>query len=330
MHSNDREVVEFIVMALARRRRAALVTVTRIQGSAPRLPGAMLAIRDDGVMVGSVSGGCVDADMCERFLNEPDAHKPELITYRGGSAEGQQALRLPCAGLLEVLYEPNPPLAPLRMLLRKLMHRQASTRIVDIETGQVDVRARILPEVTFDGRYLYCPHGPARRMLIIGAGETGRYLAQFAHGLGYEVMVCDPREEYVDAWDLDDVVLQRGMPDDVVRQHADDHTAVVALTHDPKLDDMALLEALASPAFYVGALGSNANNAKRRARLRSLGLSDAAVARLHGPVGLSIGSRTPGEIAISILAQLTAQLRGVDPTRRDIPLAAPSATTPIA
>ena len=144
-------------------------------------------------------------------------------------------------------------------------------------------------------------------MLVIGASQLSKYLAQIAVGLDYQVTVCDPREEYTDTWDVPGVTLVRTMPDDTVRaMRLDERCAVVALTHDPKLDDLALLEALKSPAFYVGALGSRANNAKRRERLREFDLSDAQIARLHGPIGLYIGSRTPPEIAISILAEVTA------------------------
>jgi xanthine dehydrogenase accessory factor len=144
-------------------------------------------------------------------------------------------------------------------------------------------------------------------MLVIGASQLSKYLAQIAVGLDYQVTVCDPREEYTDSWDVPGVTLVRTMPDDTVQgMRLDERCAVVALTHDPKLDDLALLEALKSPAFYVGALGSRANNAKRRERLCEFDLTDAQIARLHGPIGLYIGSRTPPEIAISILAEITA------------------------
>lgn len=312
MCSNDHDVLKFIVAALVARRRAALVTVMRTWGSSPRLPGALLAIREDGAMMGSVSGGCVDAHIRNRYLEGMlNAQTPAVLSYCGASAEGQD-LKLPCNGVLEVLYEPHPPLAALRRLLACFERREPATRIVDLDTGDVEIRARLTPDIAFDGRYFYCPHGPTRRLLIIGASDTSRYLAQFADALGYEMMVCDPRTEYADAWDIDKIAVQREMPDDVVRAHVDERTAVIALTHDPKLDDLALMEALISPAFYVGALGSHSSNTKRRARLRTLGLGDIAIARLHGPVGLAIGSRTPGEIAIAILAELTAQLRGAD------------------
>src|SRR5204863_2322614 len=139
------------------------------------------------------------------------------------------------------------------------------------------------------------------------AGQLSQYLAQMAQALDYSVTVCDPRQEYADTWNVEGSVLERGMPDDVVlAMGLDSHSAVVAVTHDPKLDDLALIEALKSAAFYVGALGSRANNDKRRDRLVEFDVTADEIARLHGPIGLYIGSRTPPEIAISILAEITA------------------------
>jgi xanthine dehydrogenase accessory factor len=164
----------------------------------------------------------------------------------------------------------------------------------------------------WDGVTLSTLHGPVWRLLIIGAGQISRYLARMAQVLDYQVFVCDPRTEYATEWDVAGAALLPGMPDDVVIElKLDPHAALVALTHDPKLDDMALLDALKTPAFYVGALGSQANNDKRRQRLvQYFDLSPAEVDRLHGPVGLPIGSRTPPEIALSILAEMTAVRSG--------------------
>jgi xanthine dehydrogenase accessory factor len=149
-------------------------------------------------------------------------------------------------------------------------------------------------------------------MLVIGASQLSKYLATMAVGLDYQVTVCDPRVEYEGTWDVPNVPLVKTMPDDtVLALKLDERCAVIALTHDPKLDDMALMEALKSPAFYVGALGSRANDAKRRERLKDLDVSDDEIARLHGPIGLYIGSRTPPEIAVSILAEVTAVKNGI-------------------
>ena len=164
----------------------------------------------------------------------------------------------------------------------------------------------------FDGAVLKTVHGPRWRLLVIGAGQVSRYLAQMAQALDYHVTVCDPREEYAAEWNLASVPLERGYPDDVVLAlNPDAHTAVIAVTHDPKLDDIALIEALKSPAFYVGALGSKKNNDNRRKRLAEFDLSAGEIARLRGRVGLKIGSETPPEIAVSILAEMTAVRHGV-------------------
>jgi xanthine dehydrogenase accessory factor len=155
-------------------------------------------------------------------------------------------------------------------------------------------------------------HGPRWRLVLIGAGQLTRYLAEMARMLDYHVVVIDPREEYAAGWDLASVPINRGMPDDVVRElQLDGHSAIVALTHDPKLDDLALMEALKSAAFYVGAIGSKKNNDARRERLREFDVSDEEIARLRGPVGLYIGSKTPPEIAVAILAEMTAVRHGV-------------------
>jgi xanthine dehydrogenase accessory factor len=149
--------------------------------------------------------------------------------------------------------------------------------------------------------------GPRWRMLVIGAGQLSRVLAQMALALDFEVIVCDPREEYHLSWDIPGTTFTRDMPDDaVLALQLDAHSAVVAVTHDPKLDDMVLMEALKSSCFYVGALGSRGNTAKRKERLKLFDLSDAQLDRLHGPIGLDIGSRTPAEIAVSILAEIIA------------------------
>ena len=168
--------------------------------------------------------------------------------------------------------------------------------------------------LAFNGQILTTVHGPRWRLLIIGAGQLSKYVAMMAQALDYDVIVCDPREEYAVTWDVPNTTLLREMPDDVVVElNLDSHSAVVAVTHDPKLDDLALIEALKSPAFYVGALGSRLNTQKRRERLEQFDLSKEELARLHGPVGLRIGSKTPPEIAVAIIAEMTA-------VRHEVPL----------
>ena len=313
MDSVDLEVLRSATSWLKAGQAATLVTVVKTWGSAPRPIGAMLAIRGDGQVSGSVSGGCVEDDLIDRVRTRRLAgDKPELATY-GVSKEQAERFGLPCGGTLQLVLEPVTQGAGLDALLAAIERHELVARFLELETGKARLEAgRWSDALEFDGKVLKTVHGPRWRLLLIGAGQLSRYLAQMAQALDYQVTVCDPREEYADAWDLPGVLLRRGYPDDVVlEQHLDAHSAVVALTHDPKLDDVALLEALKSPAFYVGALGSKANNDKRRKRLADFDLSAEEISRLHGPVGLKIGSRTPPEIAVSILAEMTAVRRGV-------------------
>lgn len=306
MRNSDSEVVSAILDWRAAGRAGALATVVRTFGASPRPPGSLLAIRADGCMVGSVSGGCVDALVRERVLAGTD-RRPHLLRF-GDTASDRERLQLPCGSCVEILMEPTPPVAALARVQEILQARQRAYRSVRLADGGVEVEpTTAAPMVACDEAMLHCVHGPARRLLLIGANDVARFLTQFALALDYDVMVCDPRAEYADPWPEALAPLTREMPDDAVRDYARDaHTAVIALTHDPRLDDLALLDALNSPAFYVGAIGAKVNNDKRRARLLTMGLAPRDIARLHGPVGLTIGSRTPAEIAIAILAELTA------------------------
>ena len=285
-----------------------LVTVVETWGSEPRPTGALLAIRGDGQIVGSVSGGCVEDDLIERCRNAPLlATKPEIVSY-GVTTEEAARFGLPCGGALKLVQEPVTDTAWVEDILARAKRHELALRTIDLDSGAVSITGASRADKTaFDGNTLKVIYGPLWRMLIIGAGQLSRYLAEMAQALDYQVIVCDPREEYRADWNVPNAELVTGMPDDVVLQlNLDAHCAVVAVTHDPKLDDMALLEALKSPAFYIGALGSRVNTAKRKLRLKDFDLSDAEIERLHGPIGLRIGSRTPPEIAISILAEVTA------------------------
>jgi xanthine dehydrogenase accessory factor len=290
-----------------------LVTVVRTWGSAPRPIGALTAIRDDGLVVGSVSGGCVEDDMIARVrAKEIAADKPALTTY-GVSAEQARQFGLPCGGTLELVLEPLSEKSGIEELLERVERHELVVRTLDMETGAAGIApGKWSDQLEYDERVLKSVHGPHWRLLVIGAGQLSHYLAQMAQALDYHITVCDPREEYADTWKLEGVELTREMPDDtVIAMNLDAHSAVVTLTHDPKLDDMALLEALKSPAFYIGAIGSRKNNEARKKRLAEFDLAKHEIDRLHGPVGLSIGSKTPPEIAIAILAQMTAVKNGV-------------------
>lgn len=313
MHSTDRQVLDAARRWAAAGQRFALVTVARTWGSAPRPAGSWMALRADGQVQGSVSGGCVESDLIERVLNgQFESAAPFLLKY-GVTQEEARSFGLPCGGAMELVIEPRPDALALEQLSARIGLGQLARRSVTIGDAQVAISAGSARDaVSWDGRTLTTVHGAAWRLLIIGAGQISSYLAQMAQALDYQVVVCDPRSEYAEQWRVPGAPLLPGMPDDVVvGLNLDPHSAVVALTHDPKLDDMALLEALKSPAFYVGALGSALNSERRRARLLEyFDLSQAEVDRLHGPVGLPIGSRTPPEIAVAILAEMIAVRNG--------------------
>ncbi|HYT96816.1 MAG TPA: XdhC family protein [Casimicrobiaceae bacterium] len=313
MDSVDLEVLKRSAEWIDHGRRVLLVTVVKTWGSSPRPEGAMLAVREDGLVVGSVSGGCIEDDIIDRTRREGQkATRCEVVTY-GVTADEARRFGLPCGGTIQLVLEPLTRESGVRALLREVEAGHLVTRRLELASGFATLHpAQAVDGLAFDGKTLTTIHGPRYRMLVIGASQLSKYLAQIAVGLDYQVTICDPREEYTETWDIPGVKLVRTMPDDTVKaMKLDERCAVVALTHDPKLDDLALMEALKSPAFYVGALGSRANNAKRRERLREFDVTDEEIARLHGPIGLYIGSRTPPEIAVSILAEITAIKNGV-------------------
>lgn len=315
MDSSDLEVLRTAVDWLEVGHRVILVTVAETWGSAPRQPGAWALVRDDGALIGSVSGGCIEDDLVQRMrTGKFTNNRPVDVVSYGVTREEAARLGLPCGGTLRLVIETAPGLEQMQHLLQRTQMGHITARTLDLASGQVtltDATAR--NALAWDGQRLTTIHGPQLRLLIIGAGQISNYLASMAQALDYAVTVCDPREEYRAAWQVTGAHLIADMPDDaVLALNADARTAIVALTHDPKLDDMALLEALKSPAFYVGALGSRANTAKRKERLRQyFDLSQEELDRLHGPIGLRIGSRTPAEIAVSILAEMTAVRHGV-------------------
>jgi xanthine dehydrogenase accessory factor len=283
-----------------------LVTVVETWGSAPRPPGALLAVRGDGIVSGSVSGGCVEDDLIARIKAGERSTLPSMIAY-GVSKDEAARFGLPCGGTLRLVQEPLTDSAWVEELLARTAAHELVARTLTLATGHVQLAAAARDaRMQFDGSKLATLFGPRWRLLLVGAGQLSQAVAQIAMLLDFEVLVCDPREEYATALNVPGAVRVPGMPDDAVRElQPDAHTAVVALTHDPKLDDMALLEALRSGAFYVGALGSSRNQAKRRERLAEhFGLTQAELDRLHGPVGLRIGAKTPAEIAVSVLAEI--------------------------
>ena len=311
MHSLDLDVLQRALEWQAASHRVWLVTVTRTFGASPRPPGSLLAIRDDGILVGSVSGGCIEDDLVAR-REEYRGRVPAFARY-GISSEEARRFGLPCGGQLEVIVEAEVPAEDLRLLLERIAQGDVVARRVDLATGHWDFApAQPTDECVRAQTHFTSVHGPRWRLLVIGASEIAIYLAQVAETLDFNVFVCDPREEYREAWRVDGTHWIDGMPDDaVIAFRPDAHSVVLTVSHDPKLDDLALMEALKSEAFYVGAVGSSQTSADRRKRLAEFDLSAAQIAKLRGPVGLAIGSRTPPEIAIAILADLVATRNGI-------------------
>jgi xanthine dehydrogenase accessory factor len=277
-------------------------------GSSPRPVGSLLVIRKDQ-HVGSLSGGCVEDDLLARVrAGELAVGGPELVEYGLTAAENER-LGLPCGGRVKVLVQTLQPLdLPwIAQALAAIDERRCVQRVMPLGTGRSVLSAcESYSLLSVEDDVLRQVFGPRNKMLLVGAGQLSQVLSQLALAMDYEVTVTDPRQQLIDQWPGPDVNLVQGMPDDVVReQAADKHSVVITLTHDPRIDDMALMEALESDAWYVGALGSVRTTEKRLRRLTELGMSNTDLARLHAPVGLPIGSKTPMEIAIAIMAEIT-------------------------
>ncbi len=328
-------------------KKALLATVVRTWGSSPRPVGSIMALCESGAVVGSVSGGCIEDDLIDRFTKayssvasgvaDPDVERtipsgaPQFIKY-GISADEAHQFGLPCGGTLELLLEFDPDAALLAELVKALDAGRLMLRTVQLATGAVTQNESAAPqelstdrqELAVNAQQLSNTFGPEYRMLLIGAGQLAEYLATMALFNGFAVTVCDPRDEYRGAWSVPQAAITTEMPDDVVKAfRPDSRSCVIALTHDPKLDDLALLEALETPAFYIGAIGSRRNNALRQARMKEhFEQTDESLARLRGPIGIYIGSKLPSEIAVSIMAEILAVKNGVKlPREMEVALA---------
>jgi xanthine dehydrogenase accessory factor len=294
--------------------RALLVTVVRTWGSSPRPVGSILALAGDGRITGSVSGGCIEDDLATRYRQDwPAEQAPVFLTY-GVSADEAHRFGLPCGGTLELLVEHDPDAAELDAMLKRLAGGGMVRRRVRLADGHATHEEVLQPDdLRLDATHMANTFGPRYRMLLIGGGQLSEYLATMALFSGFEVVVCEPREEVRQTWRVAGAAIAAEMPDDaVIAFRPDRRSVVIAVSHDPKLDDLALLEALRTDAFYVGAIGSRRNNEARRARLAEhFDLTAGELARLRGPVGVYIGSKTPPEIAVSILAEVVAVKNGV-------------------
>ena len=314
MQAVDKEVIGQILNWLKAGTRCWLATVVETWGSSPRPVGSLLACNSDGVMVGSLSGGCVEDDLQEKLLNGELASEHAQFFQYGVTPEDVEKFGLPCGGHLNIIIEPQTPgaesIAQFEQINQALGERSWVSRHVDLPNNKVNLTQATEPAAlswSSDMQQLQHTYGPSYQLFMIGAGMVSQYLAEMALMLDYQVTVCDPREDLLEQFPVQNVTKVCDMPDDAVREFANDHaTAIVALTHDPRIDDMGLMEALTTEAFYIGAMGSSRTSANRRERLLALDVSEQSLAKLHAPIGLPIGSKTPPEIAIAILAEITA------------------------
>jgi len=305
---SDGALLETAVAWLEEGYSIALVTVLKTWGSSPRPVGSMMLIREDGLNAGSISGGCVEGDLVERFQNNTLAGSFPALVHYGVNREEAARIGLPCGGQLELLVERLQNASQLKVVLEYLHSSRLVARHVCLRSGEVSLHsAAAEDDFSCNQDRVSRVFGPQWQLLLIGAGHLSRYVARMALMMDYRVVICDPREDSIRGWDIEGVKLASMMPDEAVHAYAaHPRSGVITLTHDPRLDDMALMDALGSEAFYVGALGSKQTSHARRERLETLGISVRDLQHLHAPVGLAIGSHTPAEIAVSILAELTA------------------------
>lgn len=313
-------------------KKAALATVIETWGSAPRQPGALLAISEAGELAGSVSGGCVEGAVAVEAIEAMEDGTCRMLEY-GVSDEDAFAVGLACGGTIRIRVEPvgigeGLPLATLRALVEAREGRARTVLASDFATGERRLLALCdgdaLTEMArraadadrsgyaeVDGQnWFLAVHNPPLRMAIIGAAHIAQPLTIMARLTGFDVTVIDPRESFSSETRFPDTALSRDWPDVALAAHGvDARTAIVCLSHDPKLDDPALGLALRSEAFYIGALGSKKTTAKRAERLREAGFDAAAIARIDAPIGLPIGSKSPAEIAVSVMARIIEALR---------------------
>ncbi len=288
------------------------VSLIKVSGSAPQAIGTFFAIRADGEVCGSLSGGCVEEHLVQRIVLD---ELPSIsIQTLSAAAEEKLALMLPCGGSIDLLVEKLSSIASLQPLLRVRETQQRIVRSVCLNTGRVEFIKNIPSGVNRkngDGvifeknTKIFQVFDKQAILLLIGATPVAKHLAQMAQALDFQVVVCDPRELYQASWRLAEIPVNKSMPDDLIKTLiTHNRCAIVALAHDPRIDDMGLMEALISPAFYIAAMGSTKTNDQRRERLSLLGLSAPQIQRLHGPAGIDIRSKRPAEIAVSILAEL--------------------------
>jgi len=310
---------------------AVLATVIQTWGSAPRPAGAQLAISGTMDMAGSVSGGCVEGAVVEEAIETLETGEPRLLKY-GVSDEEAFAAGMACGGAIHILVEPlgiggGLPVALLEQLLAQRLARQPvaylvrpdkwQRKIVGPEFAEIDLSPRFAADRSgFEGAWFVNIHNPPLRMVIVGAVHIAQPLVQMARLAGYDTVLVDPRTAFSSESRFPGERLVQEWPDEALQaERLDARVAVVTLTHDPKLDDPAIRTALKSDVFYLGCLGSGRTHAKRIKRMAEAGFSSRETDKIHAPVGADIGAKTPAEIAISIMAEITERLRRPE-TRR--------------
>jgi len=313
----DLQVIRQAIDWLACAQPVWLCTVIASFGSSPRPPGALLVAKGDGASCGSLSGGCIEEDFLQRVRAGGFAEPLALVRYGDGGDAPQ--VRLPCGGVLEVLVErleaSTDNLEHLKRLESALLGRGRLIRqwqlpfagpclLDDVADG---------PRVERCGERLSVRFGAAQRLVIAGMSSVALFCAQFAVALDFEVIICEPREEFQQDLHLDNVRLEPILPARYIAEGGCHHaTAVVALTHDPRLDDLTMMEAVRSPAFYIGVMGSRKTSEKRMERLhRIAGMDAQTLERIHAPIGLALGSKTPAEIALAVLADIVRVRNGI-------------------
>ena len=322
MLSSQQQIISFVASRLKTDKSVWLCTILKTWGSSPRPVGAMMACTPDGELVGSLSGGCIEEDFLDQLQDGTLKSQYEIMgkpfTVRYGETEAEQArLKLPCGGQLHVLLEYNEPSDANKQvfdyLASSLENHTKVSRIVDLEIGEISAADHVYDDaVVIEGGKMIHSLSPMYQLLLLGAGDVAKYVAEMALALGYNVTLCDPRPKYLDNWHVDGVKTTSRLPDDVVRERfSNPYSGIIALAHDPRVDDMALMEALKTDAFYVGAMGSERTSEARRKRLPELGLTKDEIGVLRAPIGLQIQSKTPAEIAISVMAQVTMVRNGV-------------------
>lgn len=303
MSRSEVDILEQGQQWLAAGERVVLATVARTWGSSPRQTGAVMVVSDRGRFAGSVSGGCIEEELLVR-IHTAFPERFETLEYKSDTTRS-----LPCGGQLLLTLEPLAAVPALAAMLSALRAGAAVVRRLDLAGGSASWAAAAGdPRTQFADNVLEIVYEPAWRLVVVGAGELATWVCRLAGLLDYAIEVCDPRSDYRDAWPLTDLAVAAEYPDDYLSAHPGDlHTAVVALTHDPKVDDLAMMEALRTPAFYIGALGSSRTTHKRAERLiEHFGMSAADVARIRGPIGIDLNTRKPNEIALAVMTDITA------------------------